>query len=231
MSTRPDVAVITGAGRGIGKAIALELARRGLDTVLLARTVEQIESTAAAVVALGRRALALRCDVSQPHEVARAAERALGEMGPPRVLVANAGVVRRALVHETDDVAWDEVVGTNLKGVFLVTRAFLPAMLAAKRGRVIAIGSISSTIGTAKQSAYCAAKWGTVGFVKSLAEELRGSGLQAMTVLPGSVDTTMLADSGFEARMSPEHVAGVVAYAALEAPDALNGSSVEVFGP
>ena len=231
MSARPDVAVITGAGRGIGKAIALELARRGLDTVLIARTVEQIESTAAAVVALGRRALALRCDVSQPREVARAAERALGEMGPPRVLVANAGVVRRALVHETDDGAWDEVVGTNLKGVFLVTRAFLPAMLAAKRGRVIAIGSISSTIGTAKQSAYCAAKWGTVGFVKSLAEELRGSGLQAMTVLPGSVDTTMLADSGFEARMSPEHVAGVVAYAALEAPDAMNGSSVEVFGP
>ncbi len=226
-----DVAVVTGAGRGIGKAIALELARRGLDTVLLARTVEQIESTAAAVVAMGRRAVALRCDVSQGREVAHAADRALTTMGPPRVVVANAGVVRRASVHELDESAWDEVVDINLKGVFLTARAFLPAMLAQKRGRVVAIGSISSTLGTAKQSAYCAAKWGTVGFVKSLAEELRGTGLQAMTVLPGSVDTAMLAGSGFPARMSPEHVAGVVAYAALEAPDAMNGSSIEVFGP
>jgi len=226
-----NVAVVTGAGRGIGKAIALELARRGLDTVLLARTVEQIEGTAAAVVAMGRRALAIRCDVSQAKEVAHAADRALTTMGPPRVVIANAGVVRRALVQDLDEAAWNEVLDTNLKGVFLTARAFLPAMLAQKRGRVVAIGSISSTLGTAKQSAYCAAKWGTVGFVKSLAEELRGTGLQAMTVMPGSVDTAMLAGSGFQALMSPEHVAGVVAYAALEAPDAMNGSSIEVFGP
>jgi 3-oxoacyl-[acyl-carrier protein] reductase len=123
------------------------------------------------------------------------------------------------------------VLGVNLKGTFLVTRALLPAMVPAKRGRIVAVSSISATLGTATQSAYCAAKWGIVGFMKSLAEELRGTGLQALTVLPGSVDTAMLKGSGFAPQMSAEEVAKVVTYAALDAPDAMNGSSVEVFGP
>ena len=92
----------------------------------------------------------------------------------------------------------------NLKGTFLTARAFVPSMVEKKRGRFVAIGSISSTLGTARQSAYCAAKWGIVGFVKSLAEEVRGSGVQAMCVLPGSVDTEMLAGSGFAAQMTAE---------------------------
>jgi 3-oxoacyl-[acyl-carrier protein] reductase len=126
---------------------------------------------------------------------------------------------------------WDEVIDVNLKGTFLVTRAFLPRMLELERGRFIAIGSISSTMGTARQSAYCAAKWGTVGFIKSLAEELRGTGLQAMCVMPGSVDTDMLKGSGFAPAMQPEDVARTVSFLALDAPDAMNASSVEVFGP
>ncbi len=92
------------------------------------------------------------------------------------------------------------------------------------------MGSISSTLGTARQSAYCAAKWGVVGFVKSLAEEVRGSGVQAMVVLPAGVDTDMLRESGFPAQMTAEHVAKVVTFAALDAPDAMNGSAVEMFG-
>jgi 3-oxoacyl-[acyl-carrier protein] reductase len=92
------------------------------------------------------------------------------------------------------------------------------------------VGSISSTLGTAKMSAYCASKWGVVGFMKALAEELRGTGLQTMAILPGSVDTAMLKGSGFAAQMTAEDVAGTIAYAALDAPDALNGSAIEVFG-
>jgi 3-oxoacyl-[acyl-carrier protein] reductase len=126
---------------------------------------------------------------------------------------------------------WDDVLDVNLKGTFLVTRAFLPRMRDLGRGRFLAIGSISSTMGTPRQSAYCAAKWGTVGFMKSLAEELRGTGLQAMCVMPGSVDTDMLKGSGFAAAMKPEDVAKTVAFLALDAPDAMNASSVEVFGP
>ncbi len=230
MTKRP-VAVVTGAGRGIGRAASVALASRGCDVALLGRTVEDLEGTMASVVELGARALALRCDVGSSREVEHAAREVLRELGPPRVVVNNAGVVRRALVHETTDEDWDHVLGVNLKGTFLVTRAFLPAMLEVGRGRVVTVSSISATLGTARQSAYCASKWGVVGFMKSLAEEVRGKGLQAISVLPGSVDTRMLEGSGFSPEMSPEDVAKLVVFAALDAPDAMNGSAVEVFGP
>jgi NAD(P)-dependent dehydrogenase (short-subunit alcohol dehydrogenase family) len=224
-------AVVTGAGRGIGRAVALRLAERGCDVALLARTVEQLEAAAADVVLRGGRAVAIRCDVANAGEVARAATRIHAELGVPRVVVSNAGVVRRALAVEMREEDWDEVVGVNLKGAFLVARALLPRMIHAKRGRFVAMASISSTLGTPRLSAYCAAKWGLVGFVKSLAEELRGHGVQAMCVLPGSVDTEMLRGGEFRAQMSPEDVANLVVYAALDAPDAMNGSAIEMFGP
>ena len=226
-----QVAVVTGAGRGIGRAVTLQLAARGCDVALLARTVEEIESAAAEVVALGRRAIALRCDVGNAGEVARAAERIQADLGVPRVIVANAGVVRRALVVEMSEDDWDHVVDVNLKGTFLIARALLPRMIHAKRGRFVAVASISATLGTARQSAYCAAKWGVVGFVKSLAEELRGHGVQAMSVLPGAVDTAMLKGGEFKAQVSADDVARLVVYAALDAPDGMNGSAIEMFGP
>ncbi len=225
------IAVVTGAGRGIGRAISVDLARRGCDIALLGRTIESLAGAAEEVLALGRRALAVPCDVADAVAVESSAARVLADLGVPDVVVANAGVVHRATVAEMTEAEWDEVVDVSLKGTFLVTRAFLPRMLDLRRGRFIAIGSISSTLGTARQSAYCAAKWGTVGFVKSLAEELRGTGLQAMCVMPGSTDTDMLKGSGFAAVMQPEDVARTVTFLALDAPDAMNASAVEVFGP
>lgn len=225
------IAVVTGGGRGIGRAIALELAKRGCDLALLGRTIETLAASAEDVVAAGRRALAVPCDVADADAVESAAARVMTDLGVPNIVVANAGVVHRAPVQSMSEREWDEVLDVNLKGTFLVTRAFLPRMLDLGRGRFIAVGSISSTLGTARQSAYCAAKWGTVGFVKSLAEELRGTGLQAMCVLPGSVETDMLKGSGFAAAMKPADVARTVTFLALDAPDAMNASSVEVFGP
>jgi 3-oxoacyl-[acyl-carrier protein] reductase len=230
MSEAPK-AVVTGGGRGIGRAVALALARRGCDVALLGRSAQTLATSAEAVVAAGRRAVVVPCDVSRSAEVEAAREAVLRELGAPDVLVPNAGVVRRAPVHALSEADWDEVLDVNLKGTFLVVRAFLPEMLARGTGRVVAMGSISSTLGTATQSAYCAAKWGTVGFVKALAEELRGKGLQAMCVMPGSVDTDMLRGSGFEPAMQPEDVARTVTFLALDAPAAMNGSCVEVFGP
>ncbi len=223
-------AVVTGAGRGIGRAIALSLAARGLDIVLLSRTAEELEDTAGHVVALGRRALAIRCDVTSAREIEHARDTTLRDLGAPRVVVNNAGVVKRARVEAMTEADWDYVLTVNLKGTFLVTRAFLPSMLAAKTGRCIAVASISATLGTPEQSAYCASKWGVVGFMKSLAEELRGTGLQSACVLPGSVDTEMLDRARFRPQMSPEDVASVVTYAALDAPAAIHGSAIEVFG-
>ena len=229
--TAAGTALVTGASRGIGRAVAVRLAERGMDVALLARTQADLDQTQAAIEALGRRAVVLPCDVSRSADVDRAAKAAVRELGPPTVVVSCAGIVRRALVHETTEEDWDRVIDVNLKGTFLVTRALLPSMLEAKRGRFVAIASISATLGSPGQSAYAASKWGVVGFTKSLAEELQGTNLQALVLLPGSVATSMLAGSGFPPQMTAGEVAGVVAYAALDAPDAMNGSAIEIFGP
>jgi 3-oxoacyl-[acyl-carrier protein] reductase len=225
------IAVVTGAGRGIGRACALELAQRGFDVGILARTESELDETRKAIAKIGKRAVAVRCDVSKSAEVDAAAARIQKELGTPAVLVCNAGIVLRASVHEMHEDEWDAVLDVNLKGTFLCARAFLPAMLARGSGRVVAISSISGTLGTAKQSAYCASKWGVIGFVKSLAEELRGTGLAAICVAPGSVDTAMLRGSGFAPQMHAEDVAKLVAYASIDAPAAMNGATLEMFGP
>ena len=225
------LAVVTGAGRGIGRAIACALAERGCDVALLARNVGELESTRAAVETLGRRGLVVPCDVSDTSWVSRARDIVETAFGPPSIVVNNAGVVCRKSILEMTDNDWDHVLDTNLKGSFLVTRSFLPKMIAKGAGRFVFISSISATMGTAKQSAYAASKWGQIGFVKSLAEELRETGLQAVSVLPGAVETAMLKGSPFLPQVSAEEVANVVVYAALDAPAGINGSNLEVFGP
>jgi 3-oxoacyl-[acyl-carrier protein] reductase len=224
-------AVVTGASRGIGRATALALASRGLDVALLARSADDLAAVAEAVARCGVAALPVRVDVTREADVTAAAARVIETFGAPDVVVNNAGMIRRALVHEMSLEDFRLVVDTNLVGPFLVTRAFLPAMLKRGRGRLIQVASISATLGSPRASAYCAAKWGVVGFTKSLTEELRGSGLVAMSILPGSVDTSMLEGSGFAPQMTPEEVAKTIVYAALDAPSAMNGSSLEMFGP
>ncbi|MEZ4296563.1 MAG: SDR family oxidoreductase [Polyangiaceae bacterium] len=226
-----DLAVVTGASRGIGRATALAFAARGVRVALLGRSSPMLDDATEAAQAAGVEARSFVCDVSREDDVARAAEDVLAAMGAPRVVVNNAGIVRRGRpVEATSPVDWDEVIGVNLRGPFLVSRAFLPAMLAARRGRLIHVASISATIGSPGAASYAASKWGLVGLAKSLAEELRDKGLQSIAVLPGSVDTEMLIGSGFDPRMSATDVAGFIAYAALDAPDALNGAALEMFG-
>jgi 3-oxoacyl-[acyl-carrier protein] reductase len=226
------LAVVTGAGGGIGRATAIQLARRGMDLALLGRTEQTLRITADEAERVGVRTLVARADIGVEDEVQAAAATVLARMGTPRVVVNNAGIAgRKARVEETTAADWDAVMAVNLRGAFLVSRAFLPAMRASGAGRLVTLASISATLGTAGMAAYCASKWGTVGFVKSLAEELRGSGLQSLAILPGSVDTPMVKVGGFPPQMSPDDVARLIAFAALDAPDAMNGSAIECFGP
>jgi NAD(P)-dependent dehydrogenase (short-subunit alcohol dehydrogenase family) len=226
------LAVVTGAGSGIGRAIALALAKRGLDLALVGRSEAGLRETEQLLARLGGKALVVRADVTSSDDVSRAAVEILHALGTPRVVVNNAGIVgRKARVEELTDDDWDAVLGSNLRGLFLVTRALLPSMRAAGTGRLVTIASISATLGSPGLAPYAASKWGAVGFTKSLAEELRSSGLQALAVLPGTVDTSMARVGGFAPQMSPDDVAGLVVYAALDAPDAMNGSAIECFGP
>jgi 3-oxoacyl-[acyl-carrier protein] reductase len=223
--------VISGGAHGIGRAAAESFAARGCTVAILGRRQDDLEIVADSIRARRGPAVAYVCDVSDDVAVERVAASILRDHGPAEVVVNNAGVVARSLVEETTTESWDHVLGVNLRGPFLLTRAFLPAMKQAGRGRIVNVSSISATLGTPRLSAYCASKWGLVGFTKALAEELRGTGLQAVAILPGSVDTAMLRGSGFAPQMSPADVAGTIVYAALDAPAAINGSAIEVFGP
>lgn len=224
-------AVVTGAGQGIGRAIALALSKRGSPVALLGRHMESLRDVESEIHTHGGKAIAIACDVSNASEVEAARDAVIAKLGAPRVVVNNAGVAHRVDLVSMSEEIWDETLDVNLKAAFLIARAFLPSMIQAKNGRIVSISSISGTLGTKRMTAYCASKWGLIGFTKALAEETRGTGVQAMCVMPGSVDTAMLEGSGFSPDMTPDDVASLVAYAAFDAPTAMNGSAIEMFGP
>ena len=220
MSLQGKVCVVTGASRGIGRACAEVLGAAGTKLAVCAKT-------AAPDAAAG--GLSRKCDVSHADEVSRFFTDVERNLGPPEVVVLNAGVLERGAIEEFTEAQWDHVMSVNLKGAFLCARAAWPA-LRRMRGRVIAIGSISGTLGTPRAAAYNASKWGLTGLVKSLAEEGREQGVFCAIVLPGSVDTEMLKQTAFEAQIQPREVAQVVRFLAADAPFAMTGSAVEVFG-
>jgi NAD(P)-dependent dehydrogenase (short-subunit alcohol dehydrogenase family) len=223
--------LITGTSRGIGRATAIAFAARGAELGLIGRpSQEQRETTDLCLKNGARRVLELAADVSVANELEKAAGEFLRSSGPPDALIHNAGIAGRASIEDTTLAAWEDQLRVNLTAPYLLTRALLPAMRVRRSGRIIFVASISSTLGTAKLSAYCASKWGIVGFMKSLAEELADSGLMTCAVLPGSVDTQMLAGSGFPARMNADDVARTLLHYALDAPLAHNGASIEMFG-
>jgi 3-oxoacyl-[acyl-carrier protein] reductase len=225
------LALVTGAGRGLGRAVALSLARRGLRLALVGRASAAHAETARQARQLSAQpVLEVTADFADAASLERAASTALAELGVPSVVVHNAGMVVRASVEATSVAAWDEQHAVNLRAPFVLTRALLPALRRAGQGRLIFVGSISGTLGSPNAAAYAASKWGLTGFVKSLAEELKDSGLMACTVLPGSIDTDMLQGSPYPARMSAEQVAKTIEFLALDAALAHNGAVVEMFG-
>ena len=223
--------LITGASRGIGRATAIACAQRGAELGLLGRASSAQRETADWCADAGAaRVLSLTADVGRAEEVERAAAEFLGAFGAPDAIIHNAGIAGRTSVEDTTLASWEEHLRVNLTSTFVLTRALLPDMRARGSGRIVFVGSISATLGTANLSAYCASKWAVVGFMKSLAAELSDSGLMTCAVLPGSVATRMLAGSGFPARMTAEAVAQTLVHYAFDAPLVHNGASIEMFG-
>jgi NAD(P)-dependent dehydrogenase (short-subunit alcohol dehydrogenase family) len=234
MSSQPlrgGTAVVTGASRGIGRAIALRLAEAGADIALWARGEAALHQVADEVRALGVRAQATACDVADPAAVRAAADRVRHGLGPVTIVVNNAGaVLRKPTVDITDD-EWRQVQAVNLDGTFYVTRAFLPELTRAG-GRVINISSIAGREGTALLAAYCAAKHAVVGLTRALAEELRAAKVSVNAICPGSVDTVMLGAGmpGASPDMSPDDIARTALFLAHGAPQALTGACIDVYG-
>lgn len=185
----PRVALVTGAGRGIGRATALALAGHGFAVALAARTEADLATVAGEIAAYGGRALAVPADVTDEGSVASMAESVLGTHGRLDVLVNAAGCGAFAPVAETALAEWERQLKVNLTGTFLACRAVLPAMLARREGDIVNVLSVASRVVFPGAAAYCASKWGALGFTRVLAEEVRRQGVRVTALCPGSVDT------------------------------------------
>ncbi|HMJ88653.1 MAG TPA: 3-oxoacyl-[acyl-carrier-protein] reductase [Candidatus Acidoferrum sp.] len=195
-----QVAVVTGAGRGIGRAIALKFAADGADIVCVSRTAENSEKVAGEVRALGRKAWALAVDVADSKAVAAAGEKILTDAGRVDILVNNAGVTKDGLLMRMSDEDWDIVINTNLKGAFSFTKAFARSMIKQRSGRIINVASIIGLIGNAGQANYAASKAALIGFTKSVAREMGSRGITVNALAPGFIETDMTAVLNEEVR-------------------------------
>jgi len=188
-----QVAVITGAGRGIGRAIALKFAAAGADIVVVSRTIENSEKVAAEVRALGRKSWAYAVDVANAEAVSAAAEKILAETQKVNILVNNAGITRDGLLMRMSEAEWDAVLDTNLKGAFLFTKAFSRSFIKQRAGRILNITSVIGLVGNAGQCNYAASKAGMIGFTQSAAKEMASRGITVNAIAPGFVETDMTA--------------------------------------
>ena len=187
------VALVTGASQGIGRAVAMELAKAGATVVLAARNVEKLEAVKAEIVAAGGKAESFALDVSSEESIKAVGKAVIAQTGPVHILVNNAGVTRDGLAMRMKLADWNEVLTTNLTGAFLLTQAVLPAMLRERWGRIVNITSVVGETGQAGQANYAASKAGLIGLTKSLARELASRAITVNAVAPGYIETAMTA--------------------------------------
>ena len=237
-----QVAVVTGAGRGIGRAIALKFAVEGADIVCVSRTQENSEKVAAEIRGLGRQAWAHGVDVSDSAAVTKAAEEILTEATRVDILVNNAGVTRDGLLMRMSEEDWDTVLDTNLKGAFLFTKAFTRTFLKQRAGRIINVASVIGLIGNAGQANYAASKAAVFGFTKSVARELASRGITANALAPGFIETDMTAGLNEQIRADilkqiplaslgqPEDIANAALFLASAAARYITGQVLTVDG-
>ena len=205
------VAVVTGAGRGIGRAVAVELAHMGARVVVASRSVAELEETAQ----MAGSASVFPTDVRKKDDVHRLLEHAVSQFGPVDILVNAAGIGVASPVVDFSDSDYDAVLDTNLKSIFLASRCVLPSMIERGTGHIINIASIAGKVGSANLAVYCASKFGVVGFTQALAEEVRQHGIRVSLICPGSTDTSFLGSSSKSSKsrermLSPADIAHAV---------------------
>lgn len=239
---KEQAALVTGASQGLGRAIAEALARCGARVACVARNVERLQSTVAAIESAGGTALALPCDVNDAESVKDVVGQVTGQWGRLDILVNNAGITRDTLIPRMGDDQWDDVIQTNLRGTFLFTRAVTRPMMQARRGRIINITSVSGLRGNVGQANYAASKAGVIGLTRSVALELAGRNVTVNAVAPGFIETEMTAALGEAVQAevqkriplkrlgSPDDVAGLVLYLASDAAAYITGQVLAVDG-
>ncbi len=192
------VAIVTGAARGLGRAIAETLAAAGAKVACVDGNVDVLDQTVAGLKAAGRTAIALACDVTDSRRVGEVVDEVIKELGGLDILVNNAGITRDNVVLRMKDEQWDAVIGINLKGTFLFSRAAARPMIKAHRGRIINIASVSGLMGNPGQANYSASKAGVIGLTRTIAKELAGRNVTVNAVAPGFIATEMTAALGDE---------------------------------
>ncbi len=243
MNLSNKVAIVTGSGRGIGRAIAQKLAEAGADIVLNnVSDVSALENVAQEIRAMNRKSLAITADISLASGAERLVEQTMSNYGRVDILVNNAGITRDQLLLRMSEEDWDKVMATNLKSVFLCTRAVLRPMLKQRAGRVINITSIVGIIGNAGQANYASAKAGIIGFTRSIAKEVASRGITVNAVAPGFIDTQMTQQVDEKQRQelmrriplgylgTPRDVAEAVAFLASDEARYITGQVLNVDG-
>lgn len=229
MKLKGQTAVVTGGGKGIGRAICLALAREGANIVVAARTEKDIRETARLVEKEGRKALAVSTDIRIEEDVENMFSEAVDVFGRIDILVNNAGVAYRKYMVDTSREEYENIMDTNVKGMFFCTKYALPYLLKRGEGRIINISSGAGKHGIPKLSIYCASKFAVIGFTESVAYEV-GGGLHVYAVCPASVDTDMYRSMySDEPVLKPQDVAKKVLELCLPETTLPSGSSVEVY--
>jgi 3-oxoacyl-[acyl-carrier protein] reductase len=242
MDFTEQVAIITGGTRGIGKAIALALASRGVSVVVAGRNVDAALEVAASLSALGVKARGIKLDVSHSGEVEQAFEEIRMDFGRIDILINNAGITRDGLLMRMKEEAWDAVIDINLKGVFLCTREAIKDMARQRYGRIVNVTSVAAFMGNPGQANYSASKAGIVGLTKTVAREYAGRGVTVNAVAPGFIETDMTAvlsdklreqalqNIGLGRLGRPEDVASLVTFLASGQASYITGQVIEVSG-